>query len=269
MGNDDAVWLKELSRYRQELERFLGRVKALQRSAGRALRAGDANSGLQFLEEVERATALAIPTFPSAGEWRERLDFERRQAQLEFKSRLQEALKPVEKAIREETGEDWVLTLEGSYPNYTVGEMVRVDARRFKDDVGRALRTVERELRAAVRKRFPTAEAFLECLYVAYRMAMVTDEVRGAKTSPYQGLRRLHKLMPAAMGELKVGDGRGVYPLLAFGVDLGRYVASGVREALGGRLELVPTKFGGEGVRVFVPGQQSRIYGKVGFQKGG
>lgn len=73
---ESAAWREELSRYRQELERFLSHVRALQRSLGRALRAGDARSGLQFLEDAERAAALGVPTFPSAGEWRERLDSE-------------------------------------------------------------------------------------------------------------------------------------------------------------------------------------------------
>lgn len=269
VANESAAWEEELSRYQRELERFLSRVMALKRSLGRALRAGDGDSRLRFLEEAERGASLGIPMFPYASEWRERLEAERREAQLEFKSRLREALSSVEQAIRDETGEDWALTVEGSHPNYTVGGMIRVDARRYKGDVGPALRSVERELRAAVRKRFPSGEAFLECLYVAYCIAAAVDEVRGARTSTYQELRRLHGLMPAAMRELKVRDKGGTYPLLAFGVDLGRCVASGVLGIRGARLELIPTKHGAEGVRVFVPGQPSRVYGKAEFRRGG
>lgn len=158
-----ARW-ERLSRYRQQVERFLSPVKALRQPLARAMRASGADSGLQFLEKAEGAAAVALPSFPSAGEWREHLALNGVRLGWSFESPLREVLRPVKPP--------------------RPGEL---------------------------------------------------------KSRPARSCGRLDRLMPPAMGQLKLGAGDDARALLAFGADVGRCVASGVREAQGTRLELIPT----------------------------
>lgn len=270
MVDEIGSWRDSLRAVEQELKRFQRNVQGVERALRKARRAeGDAEASLGLLAALKN-----LPTTPSIdldlGRWQEYWEEKRRRTQLEFKLHLEDALCGLEEKIRQETGENWKVRVEGSYPRYTIAGVLIIDVGRFGSDVTRAAGEIEKRLRAVVRRRFKSPDEFLLCLLGAYRTVVMLDELRAVQVRPQQDLRRLHRALPAVMRELELGGaGRDKYPLEAFGVDLARCLVAGVREVKGEHLELITTKFAADGVRVVHPELDGQIYGKVQFIKGG
>jgi hypothetical protein len=272
MVGEDRDWSAALREFRQQLTQFRQKVKNVERGLKKALDApDDHNAAHGFLRALEGLSGQSAPQLRGYEEWLQYWRGRSQRAELEFASRFREQLKTLEKEIQEETGEEWRLELSGSYPSYTIGDLITVKVERGDSrDLGRLTKRVGKQIRQVVRRRFQESE-FLGGLRTAYYMARAADEASGGTTRVDQELRRLHRLMPLALEEAGVrGVMRGSYPLEAFGVDLGRCLAAGRLDVGGEVLKLVQTKYGSAGVRVVHPGLPGvRVFGKARFEKGG
>lgn len=269
-GNNQVRWRTDLSRYEAEVRQFVRYANGLLARIRRASRDDvGPEEALGLLNAVQDWSDRGQPRLGSAGEWREYWEGRRRAEAIEFESALREQLARIEKDIRELTGEPWAIELTGSYPRYYVLGL-KLDAVELrKKGLARAREQMKKRLLEVVSPRFKSERDFLECLWLAYRMAVAFEGTEAQPEPPYENRRQLHRFTVCVMNEKRI-PGAARYPLEAFGIDLARCLIRRVTEVRGERLDLRETKYAGEGVRVEHPELgASRIYGRARFQRGG
>lgn len=272
MVGELADWLSDVQEFRQSLAGYRRKLGDVERALRKVVRSsGDPGAAVELLKSVRDLSETGFPAFSDYERWWEYWEGRVREVELRFEAELQRELDGLQEDVRRQTGESWLLQLEGSYPRYTVGGLITIDVRRVGRDVRRVADEVRKRVLPVVSRRFESPEEFLRCLRAAYYMAQSLDEVARGASRAEQELRRLHLLLLVAMGELCEGGARKgkVYPLEALGVDLGRCLAAKQLEVGGEELELVQTKYAGDGVRVVYPGLRAVSYGKARFVRRG
>lgn len=268
MAFDEQAWATSTHEFRHALREFSDKVKSLQREIGKALRSPhDPDAAIAFLKSLKTLSEAEVPAFPRVDAWLQYWEARQRDSWLKFEGELRAELCKLQEEVRQETGENWLLSLDGSYPQFTIARLVTVDVSRFGSSVQRVASYVRKALFHIVRRRFDSPAEFLRCLYVAYRMALAVDEGAQQQSPSDQDLRRLHRLLPFAIQELLGGPTKraATYPIEALGVDLGRCAAAQQWQVGHAKLELIQTKYTGSGVRLVHPDVPATTYGKARF----
>jgi len=269
MAVDGDNWVEALQAFRKRLNPFVRQWRELDRLLGHNLRSSDdSDAALTFLRRLGELGRQGVPFVEGYEAWVRYWEDREKERLLRFEETLREKLRKAQDLIREKTGENWTLGLEGSYPHYTIGGVITEDVTRLKGGLEQLIRRIEKRLEEVLLRRFRSVEDFLRCLHGAYEMATALDRMQGRQHPVDQELRRVHRLMPVAMSELRLARGSR-YPVEAFEVDLGRLQASGRTEIDGKEVELIKTKMAANGVRAIYPELPTIVYGRIRFNPRG